>query len=264
MATALLLGIPQGYVGTAKSAIRDNASLFTAWSIKYVPSSGKFAEILAPAVKQALQLAEQYEDSHILGFSTQKNRQALVDQIRPYFRFRWFDEDALKCLGSPDPSFFVKTLASDLRQEHDWALRVKPLNLSSPLLLPESSFDCISKHRDLWRHASAYGDPNNIVGAEKAIDEFRNAYHRKVTFETFSKYAWVDDQARLYGRDGPRHGIAPFPRGWKYSYRIEPGFHFDVTQLEGRKFFVLDSSGKRHHAVANAHLNIDPHGHVRG
>ena len=37
MATALLFGIPQGYVKTAKSAIERNDGLFTGWSIKYLP-----------------------------------------------------------------------------------------------------------------------------------------------------------------------------------------------------------------------------------
>jgi hypothetical protein len=263
MGTALLLGIPQGYVGTAKSTIAHNA-LFANWSVKFVPSNGRFAEISQGSVKRVRELASQCEDAHILGFSTQQNRQDFADQIKPYFRFRWFDHGLLRCLGSPDPTQFVQALASDLAQEYDWSARIKPSNLSSPLLLPECSFASGSKHRDLWRHASAYGDPNNIIGAEKAINNFRNIYHRKVKLKSFSKYGWVDEYERIYDQDGPRHGVAPFPRGWKYSYRIELGFHFDVTQAAGRQFVLSDANGKRHHVNGNDHLNVDPHGYVRG
>lgn len=262
MGTAILLGIPKGYVGTAKSTIADNA-LFKNWSVKFVPSNEKNAGISQADVKRVQQLASQYEDVHILGFSTQQNRQDFAAQIRPYFRFRWFDHGTLRCLGSPDPAPFVLALASDLAQEYDWSMRIKPSNLSSPLLLPECSFGSGSKHRDLWRHASAYGDPNNVIGAEKAINSFRNAYHRKIKLKNFSKYGWIDEYDRIYDQDGPRHGVAPFPRGWKYSYKIEIGFHFDVTQVAGRKFVLSDADGKRHQVNVDDHLNVDPHGYVR-
>jgi hypothetical protein len=214
--------------------------------------------------RQAQELADQQENPHVFGFSAQKDRQHLADQIKPYFRFRWFDHGLLKCLGSPDPTPFVRELASNLAQESEWAARVKPSDLNSPLLLPESSFEPGRKHLNLWRHASAYGDPQNIVSAEKAIKGFRNAHHRKVNFKSFaSTYKWVDERNRIYDQDGPRHGIAPFPRGWKYSYKIEPGFHFDVNQVDGRQFALIDATGRRHHVSAGDNLNIDPHGYVR-
>ena len=46
MRVALLLGIPAGYVGTAKSAVAKSEALFSAWSIKYIPSNRKEPEIL--------------------------------------------------------------------------------------------------------------------------------------------------------------------------------------------------------------------------
>ena len=263
MGTALLLGIPSGYVGTAKSAIAKNSSLFETWAIKYVPSSRNEAEILDGMISRAQHLADEHEDAHIFGFSAQKNRQHLADRIKLYFRFRWFDQGLLKCLGSPDPTPFVQELASNLAQEVEWAARVKPSGLDSPLLLPECSFEPGRKQRSLWRHASAYGDPENIVGAESAIRGFRNTHLRKVNLRSFSTYKWVDQGDRIYDLDGPRHGIAQFPRGWKYSYRIEVGFHFDVTQVDGRQFALVDANGKRSHVNPGAHLNIDPHGHVR-
>ena len=262
MGTALLLGIPSGYVGTAKSAVAKNPTLFNTWSIKYIPSSRNEAEILDGMVTRAQELADQYEDTHIFGFSAQKNRQDLADRIKPYFRFRWFDHSLLKCLGSPDPTPFVKELASNLAQEVEWAARVKPSDLDSPLLLPKCSFEPEHKCRDLWRHASAYGDPMNIVGAEKAIKGFKNTHLRKVKLRDHHTYKWVDQGDKIYSQDGPRHGSAQFPRGWKYSYRIEPCFHYDVTHAAGRRFSLHDANGIRNQVNPNDHLNVDPHGYV--
>jgi hypothetical protein len=264
MRTVFLLGIPSAYVGTAKSAIAKNATLFNAWAIKYIPSSRKEAEILQGMVRRAQELADQQENPHIVGFSAQKDRQHLADQLKPYFRFRWFDHDLLKCLGSPDPSPFVQELASNLAQESEWATRIKPSDLNSPLLLPECSFEPGRKYLDLWRHAAAYGDPQNIVGAEKAIKGFRNAHRRKINFKSFSSsYKWVDERDRIFDEDGPRHGIAPFPMSWKYSYKMEPGFHFDVTQVNGHRFELMDATGRRNRVDADDYLNLDPHGYVR-
>jgi hypothetical protein len=264
MRTALLLGIPSGYVGTAKSAVARNASLFSTWSIKYVPSNRKEAAILEAMVRRAQEIADQSEDPHILGFSGQKDRQRFADQIKPYFRFRWFDHLLLKYLGSPDPTQFVRKLAAELVEECEWAVRVRPSDINSPLLLPECSFEAGRKHRDLWRHASAYGDIQNIMGAEKAIRGFRSAHHRKLSFQSFSStYKWVDERDRIYDQSGERHGMAPFPRGWKYSYKIEPGFHFDVTHVDDRQFSLTDANGNFNHVKAGGYLNVDPHGYVR-
>lgn len=262
MGTALLLGIPAGYVGTAKSALSKDATINGIWVFKFVPAPRSEAEISQAMVKQVQDIAAQHDDTHIFGFSSLSNRQSFANQLNPYFRFRWFDHSLLKCLGSPDPTPFVKTFASDLAEESEWATRVKPADHRSPLLLPESSFVPAPKHRELWRHARAYGDPLNIIGAEKAISGFSNAHHRKVVRPGFHSYKWVDESDRIYDSDGQRHGIAPPPRGWKYSFRIESGFHFDVTHAGGRPFVLTDAIGSQNRVSAGSYLNVDPHGYV--
>ncbi len=262
MGTALLLGMPVGYVGAARSVISKDATTNGIWSVKFVPAPRREAEISLAMIKQAQDIAAQHDDTHILGFSTQSNRKEFADQLSPYFRFRWFNHVLLKCLGSPDQTPFVKALASDLAEELEWASRVKPADLKSPLLLPESSFIPARRHREIWRHARAYGDPLNIIGAEKAIKGFRNAHHRKVFHKSFHSYKWVDESDRIYDSDGPRHGVAPPPRGWKYSFRIEPGFHFDVTHADGLPFALTDIIGRQNRVNAGEHLNVDPHGYI--
>jgi hypothetical protein len=212
MGTALFVGIPSGYVGTAKSIIEQNRSLFGTWSVKYLPTARKEAEISNAMVKQVLERAAQHEDTHVFGLSAQSGRQSIANQINPYFRFRWFNHALLKYLGSPDPTPFVRQLVSDLEEESVWAARVKPLNLGSPLLLPKCAFQCAGKHLEMWRHANAYGDSENVAGAEKAVRAFRSAYYKKVERRRAVTSKWVDDADRIFDTDGPRHGVAPFPR----------------------------------------------------
>src|ERR1039458_3758205 len=137
MGTVLLVGIPSGYVGAVKGVLSRNAAKFYSWSIQFVPAPKKEIEISKAMVKQTLDIAARNDDTHILGFSAQKNRQYLENVIKPYFRFRWFDHNLLKYLCSPDPTPFVKNLASSLTEESEWAARVKPVDLGSPLLLTE-------------------------------------------------------------------------------------------------------------------------------
>jgi len=247
--------------------LERHANMLGAWQIKFAESPEKDPQISLREVKRALTLASEHSDAHILGFSTQQNRQVLSNQIRPYFRFRWFDHGLLRFLGSPDPSPFVNQLASDLAEESSWSDRVKPSALNSPLLLPECAFEVFDKHCDLWRLACSYGDTNNINGAEKAIHTFRNFYRRGIEFKGVRQHKWIDRQDRIFDEAGERHGIAPFPRGWKYSYQIEDGFHFDVTSSTGRSFFVSDADGARIRARIRVggcpYLNMDPHGCVR-
>ena len=106
MGTAIILGIPVGYVGPAKSAISRNLGMFGAWSIKFVPAPRRETAILPRMVDQVMEFAARYDDSHILGLSAQANRQEIGNHIRRFFRFRWFRHELLRFLGSPDPLRF--------------------------------------------------------------------------------------------------------------------------------------------------------------
>lgn len=261
MGTAILLGIPEPYVARLRHALETHGGIPGVWTVKYIPAPKRLSEITNASLKQARKIADEHDTPHIFGFSIQQNRSDWASQLVPYFRFRWCDQlvSKLNHLATPDPGPFLTQFAADLAEEEQWTLRVKPADMGSPLLLPECSFDAGTPHRDLWRHARSYGDPNTVEGAEKAIREFERIYLRKSVH-----YQWVDRRDLVYGRNGPRHADAPFPRGWKYSYRLPPGFHFDVTQTEKRKFYLFDAEGLRHSAVSGGYINIDPHGYVRG
>jgi hypothetical protein len=141
-----------------------------------------------------------------LGFSIEQHRSEWAAELTPYFRFRWCDQlvRSLNCLATPDPTPFLERLAADLAEEEQWSARIKPMDMGSPLLLPECSFSVRGGHKQLWRHARSYGDQANIEGAARAVREFERVYLRKE-----EHYQWIDDRDLIFGRNGPRHAGAP-------------------------------------------------------
>jgi hypothetical protein len=261
METAILLGIPAPYVARLRNALDSHGGLPAVWNLLSVSAPKKNSEINRGTVRQACELANKQESPHILGFSTQQNRSESAAQIAPYFRFRWCDQlvRLLNYLATPNPTPFLEELAADLAEEELWASRVRPMEMGSPLLLPECSFSVGGGHKHLWRHARSYGDTANIDGAVKALREFERVYLRKQ-----EQYQWIDDRDLIFGRNGARHAEAPFPRGWKFSYRLPDGFHYDIKHLEERKFSIPDVAGKLHSVAARGYMNMDPHGYIRG
>jgi hypothetical protein len=261
METAILLGIPSPYVARLRNALESHGGPPKEWSLLFVPAPKKDPEINQGTVRQACRFADARPNPHILGFSAQQHRSEWTSELAQCFRFRWCDQlvSLLNCLATPNPAPFLERLTADLAEEEQWSSRIKPMDMGSPLLLPESSFSVGGGHKHLWRHARSYGDQANIEGAAKAVREFERVYLRKQ-----EHYQWIDDRNLIFGRNGPHHAAAPFPRGWKFSYRLPDGFHYDIEHLEDRKFSITDIFGAPHPSPAKGHINIDPHGYVRG
>ena len=256
--TVVLLGIPEKYFKRAKNELAKCQELAD-WTFEYVPTEASSAQIPAKVLRRLQQAVSDSAAIHIFGLSLQQNRQELTVEIRKCFRFRWFDHTLLGSLASQDPQPFLSRLILDLNEEALWAERVKPSDLKSPLLLPECCFDA-GRHGDLWRKATAYGDLENVNGAEKAVDAFRSEWLRKNDGGPgYSR--WIDKHGRIFDHRAERHADAPFPRDRKYSYRLESGFHYDVSSDRG-EFSLNDVNGSRHR-VSRGHMNVDPHGYVR-
>ena len=255
--TAVLLGIPQSYVKRAKAAIAKSGR-FVAWTFEYLPTTESRPAIPAKAIDRLENLVGEHDDVHLLGLSNQPDRQDLVAELRRCFRFRWFGHKTLGTLASSSPEPFLARLAADLAEEVIWAQQIKPMDLKSALLLPENCFDTHSPHDNLWRAASSFGDQENIRSAKIAIERFGQRYFRRADGKT----RWIDRNDRIFDHQGQRHGVAPFPRDRKFSFRFEMGFHYDVTSLDGRQFNLRVSNSSRT-VPAEGYLNVDPHGEVR-
>jgi hypothetical protein len=267
MAIALLAGLPNRYLQRVKNVLADAAGEWANWEFAFVVSQGG-PDLLLRDRKRIFAEAESRGSLHVLGFSAERDRDNVAAQIRPYFRFRWFDHTTLHAFDTPDSSPFVTLLSSVLTEEFEWAERVKPRSHSDALLLPEPCFACSSAHYQMWSKAKAYGATDSVPAAEKAISGFEHTYNQRIQFQTYgqpprSQYKWMDDRRLVFDENGPRHGIAPVPRAWKYSYRLEDGFHYDVSKQNRAEFKITDVEGRIHSVVNNGYINLEAHGYVR-
>jgi hypothetical protein len=267
MAMALLAGLPSRYLKRVKDVLAAAGGELDGWEFAYVVSP-KGPDLQVRDRKLVYAEAERRGSLHVLGFSAERNRETVAAAIRPYFRFRWFDHTVLPTLDTPDPTSFVTVLSSTLAEELDWAERVKPTSHSDALLLPEPSFVCSGAHSEMWSKAKAYGSTDSVPAAQKAIAAFEHRYNQRIQFQTYgqssrSQYKWMDDRRIVFDENGVRHGIAPAPRAWKYSYRVEDGFHYDVSKHNQAEFKITDAEGRSHSVARNGYINLETHGYVR-
>jgi len=262
--TAIFAGLPVRYVPPLRGLLGRESERFVGWSFKFSPTQAKLPILRPQDLDQIARITGPEDEVHVLAFSSDSQRSKVSDTFRQFFRFRWFRNEVLREIGPVDSTLFTEELGFVLKEEEAWAESVKPRNLKSPLLLPETSFQCNKSSLDMWRHAMSYGNLENVISAEVAIETFQRNHLRRIVFEGYSQHKWIDDGDRIFHDTGERHAIPPVPRMWKFSYHIEDGFHFDVTHLHRRRFLLRDSSGKSYVGLAGKHLNIDPHGFIRG
>lgn len=106
--------------------------------------------LVAPADEPHLLDIDSFEDAaaelngaHVLGCSDQRNRRLIEQAIRPYFRFRWFDEKVVQSLAGIDgKSRFLAELARVLREETLWRDKVMPDDTASPLYPSQRLLPC--------------------------------------------------------------------------------------------------------------------------
>ncbi|MBF0310344.1 MAG: hypothetical protein HQL56_12530 [Magnetococcales bacterium] len=241
-----------------KSVVDKTSQRYAGWHSEYCVTTSTTPGISDPTdIASIMDLACRQDSVLILGFSRQdgKIKQKVASKIKPYFRFRWFDNAKLPLLQNSNA--FADELCQIVQEEDKWRERVMPKASKDPLLLPRFSFRC--KNKDMWEYASSYGDPGNIESTLTLIEKFRKEFSRSLS----GKSCWVDSSELVYDYQGPRHGKALCPNTFKYSSRLEEGFHYDVRHFSGRAFNLTDADETIHYQEGKGYLNIDPHGHVR-
>lgn len=262
MGTAIFVGLPRDSVRRIESYLgADKVKVVAPWKVKFIPAKRSIPEIHQHDVALTLATAAKSDSPHVIAVSKQDKllKQPVAKAIRPYFRFRWLDNALLSRLN--DVAQFVAGVNSVLEEEADWSAKVKPGDILSPLILPQSCFEADgSNAARMWELAEQYGDAGAIIGAQRCVDAFRARHW--LPAESGGR-RWTDSVDRVFDHTGPRHGQAPFPRNWKLSLQMESGFHYDVTTSHGRPFTFADVHGIAHKVQQGQHLNVDPHGHVR-
>jgi len=267
MPIALFAGLPQRSLARLKTVMELAQPRIPDWTFRYlVTQKGPDLQIRD---RKAIHVeAERLGSLHVLGLSATRDRNDVADQIRPYFRFRWFDHTLLPLLNNPDPAPFIDATVPVIDEEKEWHDRVMPTALSDALVLPEPCFKCSSALGDMWQKAEAYGAADSVPAAERAIAAFAREYHQRIQFQTRGQALrqqtkWLDTRTLVFDESGARHGAPPIPRSWKLSYRLIDGFHYDISKLNKDRFEIVDQAGTNHRVVNDSYINIDAHGYVR-
>jgi hypothetical protein len=269
MPTALFAGLPQRSLARLKAILASAETIMPDWTFRFWVTQKSAPDLQIRDRKAIHAEAEKIGALHVLGLSTSDNRSEVAEAIRPFFRFRWFDNVLLHKLNSPDPTEFIEATRLVLQEEQDWENRVMPIDVSDALILPESCFGCSAALKTMWQKAQAYGSEDSVPAAERAITAFKREYYRRIEFKPRGQAPrqqskWVDSRNLVFDESGARHGIAPVPRDWKLSHRLETGFHFDISKHNNDRFVIQDREGIPHRIEKRGYINIDAHGYFRG
>jgi hypothetical protein len=269
MPTALFAGLPQRSLPRIKTVLASAQEDMPDWTFRFLVTQKNAPDLQIRDRKTIHSEAEKSGPLHVLGLSASDNRSEVASAIRPYFRFRWFDNSLLHKLNNPTPTEFIEATRVVLDEELDWEERVMPADVAEALVLPESCFGCSNAMRTMWQKALAYGSEDSVPAAERAIRAFEREYHRRIEFKPRhqaprQQSKWVDSRNLVFDESGARHGIAPVPRGWKFSLRLETGFHFDISKHNQDRFEINDREGTAHKVEKRGYINMDAHGYVRG
>src|SRR6266850_8182472 len=223
-------------------------------------SKGRMPGLAPSQLEAARQTASDHGGAHLLIFRSREKREddLVLAEVAPYFRVRWIDQTLLKLIPHSMGRFF-QAINGVLDEELEWIDTVKPRDESSCLLLPECAFSAATAVRHLWTAATEAGI-ERIRLAARASERFGDMHWLS---DQSGARSWIDIENRVFGHRGALHGVAPFPRSWKFSYRLLDGFHYDVTSRDSRAFHIKGPSGSRHTGSGHGHINIDPHGYVR-
>lgn len=258
MCVALLVGFPEKLTKQMKAALKDEPC--HGWDIKFLPGRNKNkAEIDKRDLDKIFMKAADVGGAHIIGFHQVGESNVIARQIRPFFRFRKGDCGLLWSVADSGEKF-CEHIQKALAEELEWRNHIKPINKSSPLVLPQDVFTALPSFQTLWGDSEMFNrEIEYFQNLAKKIDQFATTHTK---FYKPNHPSFMVDRAGLVWKDaGPNHATPPFPLDWKYSYQLEPGFHFDVEHQQGKAFVLKDINGTAHSIKSGAHVNIDPHGH---
>jgi len=140
-----------------------------------------------------------------------------------------------------------------------WLKQVSPADLRHPLLLPPNIFRTSRNSSDYWKRCDVY--TKDLVPFAAELLSIVEHEHR--LNDRAGGRSWLDTRKLRYRVDSSKHGRRLADRdglkSHRFCYEVPPGFHYDVTDDNG-KTFSIQIDGKLHEV---SHCNISPWGHVR-
>ena len=150
-------------------------------------------------------------------------------------------------------------LRAAARLDEAWLGKISPATLRHPLLLPPHVFSTTRNTERYWHRCDIYSE-EQIPEAEELLSVVDKDHRRP---DGNGGRSWIDARKLRYRVDLSMHGLSASDRAktksFRFCYEVPPGFHYDVTDDDG-KTFIIQIDGK---AERVAHCNVTPWSHVR-
>lgn len=261
MPAFILVGFQRSLKNQIEKALFENAIVLGGWEPHLMQGDDhKQPSLSKKLAEKVLEKAGQLDGPHVFGVATRGPN--FANMVRENFRYRQISAASIGKTGAGDFDPLINEMAMALRQEDYWIENIKPKDCSSPLILPKI-FNAKSVVKGMWDQAESYGNNANLIKATELIDRFATIHRQKVQKPGFEKNPWVCDKEWIWKDDGQRHGEAVFPDDWKYSFKLEDGFHYDVSSKNDLKNRFLDCDCNWH-SLVKGYLNVTAQGRIRG
>lgn len=254
-----VVGIPRG----PYSRIKRLQFHIEDWKVVLIPSKQHArAEWAKNDPEEILQRAiTNPEGAHVLGFSQVTGRQRdMTLSLKRHLRFRWLSNHLLTLLHT-NVDQFVAAIKTEAAFEAAWRKYLRPKDHWSPLLLPQAIFTA-KRGTELWEQAAGVSP----MPGERALRELERVARLADSFkEAHREHGYWIDAKDLKFEIGEHHASPPNELWmWKFSWRVQNGFHYDVSHMKGNEFHITDIWDEtRHHIGVNGYINIDCHGRCR-
>jgi hypothetical protein len=262
MPSVILAGYRRSYERMLREALDQHRATHPRWTWTLFPGNSKnLANLGADQIDELLDLSASLNGAPILGVSEHSQRNEVARRIVPHFRFRWIDANLVNQVARKEYAGLLNALDGAMNEESYWEANIRPTKFSSPLMLPEQ-FAAARSLDQIWRLARSFNNMDHLETACSLIERFSTEHRRRV--DGTDATPWLDRRGWIWTDGGAPHGIPDFPEGWKLSYRIPDGRHFDVKPGNSSSTYT-DAYGKGHSLPKKKdYWNITVHGFVRG
>ena len=248
----IVAGVPQGLMVRYKGYELK----LDGWNVRVLPSRTSSSANLKSCWADVIRMAHDadLDGAHILAYHPrQSDRPFFQRDIGTRHRLGWLDKDVINTYGTDTFGEIIERLSNF---EQKWRKALRPRGVNSPLMLPESSFVPITCG-EMWKRVRRISvGHDDMTKVQRLVEEFRRRHYRRGVWCDLNQRQFVSQET---------HAGAHLDREWRWKFTVllPPGFHFNVSCTDRRRYVVVrDCKGNVHHHPR--YLNVDQHGFVRG
>lgn len=168
-------------------------------------------------------------------------------------RLVWLERSTLQIYGTQE---FTAMIAAMIQFEIKWRSQLRPKDVRSVLVLPETSFLPHSEYEEAWKRSQhVYAGKDDISTITRLLERFLGAHYRNGV--------WVDRNDLIFAPGGARHGNANRAMRWKFTFLTPEAFHYDVRHNRKTPGFKIKNHEHYTHDF-HEYTNVSCHGYIRG